>query len=166
MSFYDEASWVLIPEGIKEDIVFAQKPTNGTGDLTFTRASDATRTNSAGVIERTPWNLLQFSEMFTDTSWTKSSTTISANVTTAPNGNATADLIYPTSGGNYRLIRQSTFSPWSGTYTASIYAKAAGINNLTLLDYDATGAGINFLFSWFIKERGGASLHHHPYQDF
>jgi hypothetical protein len=28
------------------------------GDLTFTRASDATRTNSAGVIERTPWNLL------------------------------------------------------------------------------------------------------------
>ena len=49
--FYDDASWLLIPEGIEEDIVFAQKPTNGTGDLTFTRASDATRTNSAGVIE-------------------------------------------------------------------------------------------------------------------
>jgi hypothetical protein len=64
MSFYDEASWVLIPEGIKEDVVYAQKPTDGLGDLTFTRASDATRTNSAGVIERTPWNL------FTQSVWT------------------------------------------------------------------------------------------------
>ncbi len=64
MSFFDDASWVLIPEGIKEDVVYAQKPTNGTGDLTFTRASDATRTNSAGVIERTPWNL------FTQSVWT------------------------------------------------------------------------------------------------
>lgn len=62
--FYDDASWLLIPEGIEEDIVFAQKPTNGTGDLSFTRASDATRTNSAGVIERTPWNL------FTQSVWT------------------------------------------------------------------------------------------------
>jgi hypothetical protein len=64
-----EASWRLIPEGIEEDIVFAQKPTNGTGDLTFTRASDATRTNSAGVIERTPWNLYQFSSVFTNAAW-------------------------------------------------------------------------------------------------
>jgi len=64
MSFFDDASWVLIPEGIKEDVVYAQKPTNGLGDLTFTRASDATRTNSAGVVERTPWNL------FTQSVWT------------------------------------------------------------------------------------------------
>ena len=59
-----EASWRLIPEGIKEDVVYAQKPTDGLGDLTFTRASDATRANSAGVIERTPWNL------FTQSVWT------------------------------------------------------------------------------------------------
>jgi len=69
MSFYDDASWVLIPEGIKEDVVYAQKPTDGLGDLTFTRASDATRTNSAGEIERTPWNLYQFSSAFTNAAW-------------------------------------------------------------------------------------------------
>jgi len=116
--------------------------------MSFTRASTATRTDSAGnIVEAVPYNLVQYSEQFDNAAWTKSSTTISANVTTAPNGNATADLIYPTSSGNYRLIRQSTFSPWSGTYTASIYAKAAGINNLTLLDYDGAGAGINFNLS-------------------
>ncbi len=46
MSFYDDASWLLIPSGIEEDVVFAQKPTSGLGDLTFTRASDATYTDS------------------------------------------------------------------------------------------------------------------------
>lgn len=50
MSYYDDASLVLIPSGVKAAKVYSQKPTNGTGDLTFSRASTATRTNASGVI--------------------------------------------------------------------------------------------------------------------
>jgi hypothetical protein len=131
--FYDDASWVLIPEGIKEDIVYAQKPTDGLGDLTFTRASDATRTNSAGVIERTPWNLLQFSEMFADAYWTKSGTTISANVAIAPDGNLTADKLIPVvPSGQKILLRQNVFVADGQTRSWSIYVKGDGYRYVVL----------------------------------
>ena len=51
MSLYDEASLIAYPSGYKESKIYAQKPIDGTGDLTFTRASSATRVNSDGLIE-------------------------------------------------------------------------------------------------------------------
>jgi len=57
VSFYDDASLVLIPSGIKTSKIYSQKPTDGTGDLTFTRASIATRTNASGVIESVASNV-------------------------------------------------------------------------------------------------------------
>jgi len=126
MSFFDDASWVLIPEGIKEDVVYAQKPTNGLGDLQFTRASDATRTNSAGVIERTPWNLVTFSEMFSDVAWAKVNSTISANTTIAPNGTLTADSLFETSANGQHLIRQSLSVIVGRDYKISAYVKKNG----------------------------------------
>ena len=42
--------WQLVPGNVAAGTVYAQVPTSGTGDLTFTRASTATRTNSAGNI--------------------------------------------------------------------------------------------------------------------
>jgi hypothetical protein len=136
--FYDDASWVLIPEGIKEDVVYAQKPTSGLGDLQFTRASDATRTNSAGVIERTPWNLLQQSEMFSQSPWNINR--ISAfgsgsiiNDTIAPNGTLTADYIQQASG---QTLTGGVFVQVSyilgQSYTLSVYAKKKENNYLRL----------------------------------
>jgi len=123
MSFYDDASWLLIPEGIEEDIVFAQKPTNGTGDLTFTRASDATRTNSAGVIERTPWNLVTFSEEFSNAAWTKTAgITVVPNSITAPNGTLTADTF--TSVDTFPRVVQNATIQANQSYRISVYAKA------------------------------------------
>ena len=40
----------LVPGNVAAGTVYAQVPTSGTGDLAFTRASTATRTNSAGTI--------------------------------------------------------------------------------------------------------------------
>ena len=143
-SFYDEASWVLIPEGIKEDVVYAQKPTDGLGDLTFTRASDATRTNSAGVIERTPWNFFQDSEMFSTANWGKLNSSVSANTTTAPNGTLTADTLVENTANSTHIALQITAGPISGnTYTASIYAKAAGRSWIGLFN-NAGGTGNAF----------------------
>jgi len=63
VSFYDDASLVLIPSGINTSKVYSQKPTDGTGDLTFSRASTATRTNSAGLIEKVRTNFIRNSSM-------------------------------------------------------------------------------------------------------
>jgi hypothetical protein len=50
-NLFNEASLVLVPSGYKAGKVYSEVPTNGDGDLTFTRASSATRVNSDGEIE-------------------------------------------------------------------------------------------------------------------
>ena len=96
------------------------------------------------LLEPQRTNLLRQSSSFDNSAWLKSNTTIIPNDTTAPNGTLTADKLYPTSSGNFRHIRQSAFSPYTGLNTMSIYAKKAELSNLTLVDYDGSGAGINF----------------------
>ena len=51
MSTYDDASLIYYPSGYKASKAYILKPTDGSGDLTFTRASSATRVNAAGLIE-------------------------------------------------------------------------------------------------------------------
>jgi len=51
MSTYDDASLIYYPSGYKAGKAYSLKPTDGSGDLTFTRASTATRVNAAGLIE-------------------------------------------------------------------------------------------------------------------
>jgi hypothetical protein len=64
VSDFDDASLVLIPSGYKNGKVYSVKPTDGTGDLTFTRASSATRVQSNGLIEKVRTNLLLNSATF------------------------------------------------------------------------------------------------------
>lgn len=120
-NFYNQASWVLVPSGIEEDIVFAQKPSSGLGDLVMTRASDATYTDSTGVVRRSPYNLFQFSEQFDDAYWGKLNITVTQNNSLSPSGTITADLLTPTGTG---LLRRIYGTIASGTYTASIYLKS------------------------------------------
>jgi hypothetical protein len=42
------SSLLLVPSGYKSGVVYSEIPTDGDGDLTFTRASSATRVNSDG----------------------------------------------------------------------------------------------------------------------
>jgi len=50
-AFYDQASLVVVPSGYKSGKIYAQKPLTTDGQLTFTRASTATRVNASGLIE-------------------------------------------------------------------------------------------------------------------
>jgi hypothetical protein len=51
MSFFEDASLVLIPSAQKTSKVYSVKPTDGTGDLTFTRSNDtASRVASNGLM--------------------------------------------------------------------------------------------------------------------
>ena len=123
-----QASWLLIPSGYKEDVVYAQNPSNGDGDLTWTRASDACRTYSDGTIRRTPWNLLQQSEDFSNAYWTKLDSTISTNTTTSPDGTLTADKLIDDSDNTTHYVTNIGNFTIGTTYKLSIYAKASEKN--------------------------------------
>jgi len=91
-----QASLVMIPSGYKEDVVYSQIPTNGNGDLSFTRASNGTRINSAGLVEVVPWNLLENTDTFS--SWDLEGGTLTSGFT-APDGSSTAYKYVQIPGG-------------------------------------------------------------------
>ena len=120
MSLYDDASLIMYPSGYKEDKIYSLKPTDGSGDLDFTRASTATRVNAEGLIETSPVNLLQQSETFDNAYWSKLNVTITSNSIAAPNGTTTADLITSTGTSETGVFIITSFT---GTNTWSVYAK-------------------------------------------
>lgn len=120
--FLEDASLVLIPSGYKEDVVYSQKPTDGSGDLTFTRASDGTRINSSGYVENVPWNLLQQSNTF-DTTWLLSGVARTSGQTGYDGSNNAWKIDKTTSDG---YIYQNITT--SGLLTFSVYAKAGTVD--------------------------------------
>jgi hypothetical protein len=122
----NSASLVMIPSGYKEDVVYSVIPETGAGDLSFTRASNGTRINSAGLVEVVAWNLCNYSE--DQTQWNfQNAITVTANSTTAPNGTLTADTVTPTAvnDDHYNGIGLSS---QVGELTAFIYVKPNGYN--------------------------------------
>jgi hypothetical protein len=73
MSLFDDASLVYIPTGYKPTKNYSGKPSTGGADMTFSRASGATRVNSRGLIEKVRTNLLLQSNSF-DTTWGNNNT--------------------------------------------------------------------------------------------
>ena len=98
-------------------------------------------------------NLLLYSEVLNDTSWTTNSpnVTISANATTAPNGTTTADKVIPTVTNTSHIIRQFITNYQGLSYVQSIYAKAEAysvIQIVTSTGFDGGGQFYkNFLLS-------------------
>ncbi len=125
----NKASLVMIPSGYKEDVVYSPVPTDGSGDLALTRASNGTRINSSGLVEDCPWNLAQYSEDFTNAAWIKTNATITSNATTAPNGTTTADKLIASAVSALHYVRQNiTVSALSHTIT--FFAKPAEYNGV------------------------------------
>ena len=125
MSLYTDASLIMFPSGYKEDKIYSLKPTDGSGDLTFTRASTATRVNAEGLIETSPVNLASYSEQFDNAYWAKYSCTITANTTetTAPNGTNSADIFVSANATASSGIEGNIAYINGGQYTVSIFAK-------------------------------------------
>jgi len=130
-SFYEDASLVVIPSGYKTSKIYAEKPTDGSGDLTFTRASGATRVASNGLIEKVRTNLALYSEQLDNAYWIKAGApviTVTANAGTAPDGTTTADRCSATSVATSSRIYTTT--TWGGgEYTLSLYVKNNGGTN-------------------------------------
>ena len=71
-------------------------------------------------------NLLGYSQEFDNAAWSKSNSTITADVTAAPNGSMTADKLVEDTATSNHLIQSGAITVISNTkYTVSIYAKAS-----------------------------------------
>jgi hypothetical protein len=143
----EQASLVMIPSGYKEDVVYSQIPTNGNGDLSFTRASNGTRVNSAGLVEVCPWNLADNSENLTLWgSYAVSGTiTRTANYATAPNGTMTATRIQNSGGSVVQWTYQDINLINGGTI--SMYVKRTGSTNQTFRLFGNNGAEVSSNFT-------------------
>lgn len=130
----NSASLVLIPSGYAEDIVYSEIPLDGSGDMVFTRASNGTRINSAGLVEVTPWNLVGYSEDFS-VGWNIQGASITSNSIVAPNGTTTADSLIASNGVNGAsgvYVPQTTI----GVKTISCYVKKGSKRWASLIAYN------------------------------
>lgn len=105
-----------------------------------TAASGVARSNAYGydsdgvlrpivlLLEGSATNLGRYSEQFESVAWNKYYSTVTANATTAPDGNVTADYVIPGTGGNsaHGVSLQATPISASTIYTKSVYLKAGG----------------------------------------
>ena len=152
MSLYDDASLIMYPSGYKADKIYSLKPTNGSGDLDFTRAGTATRVNSSGFIEsvasgvprlnyplidgvvsgcasllleNSATNLIPYSEDFSNAAWSKEDLTVLPNQAISPDGSLNADLLLPnTNNTDHSIYDQTTAS----TEIFTVFLKSGGYN--------------------------------------
>jgi hypothetical protein len=142
----EQASLIMIPSGYKEDVVYSVIPENGNGDLSFTRASNGTRINSAGLVEVTPWNLLEYSEDFSNGVWNPVNSGVTANTTTAPNGTTTADsLLETTANGEHRFWQRPALISGQD-YTFTMYVKQNGRKRFQIKIFDSSSVQASALF--------------------
>jgi len=148
MSLLDDASLLVTPNAEKEGKLYSIIPTNGNGDFSVTRATTATRVNAAGLVELVPYNLMTYSEMFSNAAWSKTASSVSANTTTAPNGTLTADSLIEDNTNAVHQTIQSTPSA-GGVYTSSVYLKPNGRNWVNINIAAAANYG-----AWFDLQNG------------
>ena len=151
-------------------------PSSGVGDFDFTRSGSATRINSQGLIESVAngvsrlnypmidgvvkgcphhilepqrTNLLPYSEDFSQSVWTKSSSTVTSNAAISPDGTLNAyKLVEDTSNGIHRLYPNFTVN--AQKHTSSIFAKK-GTRNWIFLRLDGAASDQR---TWFDLENG------------
>jgi hypothetical protein len=147
MNLIDSASLVVTPNGYKASKLYSIVPTDGTGDMTFTRAGDtATRVNPSGLIagvnaniprldylgstcpkvllEPQRTNIARQSEDISSLTWGKvNAPTIVANAAVSPDGTTDADTIQDTTGITTKSIVQAYVVAANSTHTFSLFVK-------------------------------------------
>jgi hypothetical protein len=163
VDFFADASLVMIPEGYGTGVVYGQRPLTSDSQLTFTRASTATRVGPDGAIavvgsnvpridytgggcgklllEPQRTNLALYSEQFDNAAWTKTNTTITANATTSPDGYANADTILSTAASPQLLSPVITFG---AATNVSVFVKYVSQQFVQLFGGGAFGDFANF----------------------
>jgi hypothetical protein len=150
-------SLLLIPDRYKAAKLYSQIPDSGAGDLTFARASVATRVNASGLIESVASgvprldytgggcpslllepqraNLLNHSNKFDEVVWQKDSCTVLGGFPDPAGGNDAWQVTYTATGALFRFLFGT-----GGNISRTIFAKQGTLNQLTLQDA-FSGAG-------------------------
>jgi hypothetical protein len=119
---YSAASLVLIPSGYKVSHLYAERPLDSNGDLTFTRASSATRVGPDGLIEKVRTNVLTYSNTFSNAAWVKENgATVTAGQSGYDGSTNAWKLEAPTAGSSRDIFHIYSAS---APLTFSVYAKA------------------------------------------
>jgi hypothetical protein len=130
-------------EGFVNGLNVYPNPTNFVANqVPFTRATTATRTNAAGLIELVPYNLFTYSEQFDNAAWTKQNTSVTANTAISPSGTSTADTYTVTSTVANILYQNLILT--TGNYSISVYAKKGSSNIIRLSNVSSTTSA-----AWF-----------------
>ena len=159
MTLLSEASFLVTPNGYKASKLYAAIPTNGNGDMTFTRATTATRVDENDLVssvasnvpridytdegcpsillEPQRTNLVLRSQEFRNASFQNNLSSVSANTTTAPDGTLTADTWTGDGTSGIHSLAQTVSATSGVAYTQSVFAKK-GTNNF--LQIVGTGA--------------------------
>jgi len=119
----EAASLIMVPSGYSDGILGSVKPTDGSGNFTFTRGTDigATRVAEDGYIEKGYENLLTYSNDFSQ--WTKAAIT----ATSGQSGyDGTSDAWLVEKSNSNGVIYRTLSSISVGTI--SVYAKASASN--------------------------------------
>jgi len=157
MSFFSDASLVYVPSGVKDAKTYSIKPTDGSGDLTFSRGSDieATRVNANGYIEKAKVNLVLQSNTFS-TTWSNTRSTESSGYAGYDGTNNAWKLEEDSNTGTH-ILTQSVVSG-AGVHTISCYFKAAERSGVQFLLQGSTSyAYANFNLSTGAVQSSGQS---------
>ena len=155
MSKFSDATFYLSPSGYKEGFIYPQKPLSSNGDVTFTRAGSAWRTNPDGQIEESPYNLLTYSDNYTNVTWFAfglnafgSGSVSNTTLTPDPLGGNTADYIQEnTTTGVHILTNVVPGAIANNIYTVSVYAKPSERTIISFLNNGGGGGVANFNLS-------------------
>lgn len=100
-------------------------------------------------------NLLASGEAFDDAVWSKQANAlVTPNAGAAPDGNMTADLLYPAIAGSVRAL----FQPANGATIVSVYAKAAGANTLSVVNQSGASYIATFNLATGVVQSSGAGV--------
>ena len=160
MGLYNDASLIFLPSGGagKDTKAYSVKPTDGTGDFTFSRGSNlsATRVGPTGLIEKGRENHILHSQDLTNAVYIDGgssgySVVRTANYGTAPDGTQTADRIQISrpSGNTYAEIYQRLTTLTGSVCVFSFYGKSLSGNATLYGGYSNAYVGeFDFTTEW------------------
>jgi len=132
------------------------RPLTQGSDFDFTRATTGTRINEEGYIEDVPYNLISYSEDFTN--WSQTRNIVTANTIIAPDNTLTADKIAVNStfSSNTSRVLQNITSTNANTF--SVFAKADEITEMLIYAQGSNnGVYFNLSNASFINYSSGAT---------
>jgi hypothetical protein len=134
----------MVPSGYKEDKVYSVVPSDGSGDMAFTRASNGTRVNSAGLVEVVPWNLIDNSQNFNAGNWYQENITPTTGQSDPLGANNAFKFLETATTGEHYFFYLFLVQP-ELPITQSIYVKSAGRDQIS---FGAVGMTNNFIFTF------------------